>query len=68
MALMTTRELIERYGNVAQRNATVEAAAEAGMPYSAYFDSQYDPDKDGELGPDDERLSAMEVDPRYTSI
>ena len=61
MALMTTRELIERYGNVAQRNATVEAAAEAGMPYSAYLDSQYDPDKDGELGPDDERLSAMEV-------
>ena len=28
---------------------------------SAYLDSQYDPEKDGELGPDDERLSAAEV-------
>ena len=50
MSLMTTRELIERFGNVAQRTELVEAAADAGMPLSAYIDSQYDPDKDGELG------------------
>ena len=31
------------------------------MPYSAYLDSLYDPEKDGELGADDERLSAFEV-------
>ena len=31
------------------------------MPFSAYVDSEYDPEKDGELGADDERLSAMEV-------
>ena len=61
MSLMTTRELVERYGNASERAKTVEEAAEAGMPYSAYLDSQYDPEKDGELGPDDERLSAMEV-------
>lgn len=61
MALMTTRELVERYGNASTRATTVEEAAEAGMPYSAYLDSQYDPEKDGELGPDDDRLSAMEV-------
>ena len=31
------------------------------MPFSAYADSEYDPEKDGELGPDDARLTAMEV-------
>ena len=31
------------------------------MPFSAYADSQYDPEKDGELGADDARLTAMEV-------
>ena len=61
MPLMTTREIIERHGNPDQRAALVEQAAEAGMPYSAYVDSQYDPEKDGELGADAERLSAMEV-------
>ena len=61
MALMTTREVVERYGNASQRAELVERAADAGMPFSAYLDSQYDPEKDGELGADDERLSAMEV-------
>ena len=59
MPLLTTRELIDRYHN--QRTALAEEAAEAGMPFSAYLDSQYDPEKDGELGADDVRLSAMEV-------
>ena len=59
MPLLTTRELIDRYHN--QRTALAEEAAEAGMPFSAYIDSQYDPDKDEELGADDVRLSAMEV-------
>ena len=61
MPLMTTRELIERNSNADQRAALVEAAAEAQMPYSAYIDSQYDPEKDSELGADDERLPAFEV-------
>ena len=56
MPLLTTRELIDRYH--LQRTALAE---EAGMPFSAYIDSQYDPDKDGELGADDIRLTAMEV-------
>ena len=59
MPLLTTRELIDRYHN--QRTALAEEAAEAGMPFSAYLDSQYDPEKDEELGADDVRLSAMEV-------
>ena len=59
MPLLTTRELIDRYHN--QRTVLAEEAAEAGMPFSAYIDSQYDPEKDGELGADDARLSAMEV-------
>ena len=59
MPLMTTRELVDRYDN--QRGTLVEEAVEAGMPFSAYVDSQYDPEKDDELGADDERLSAMEV-------
>ena len=59
MPLLTTRELIDRYHN--QRTALAEEAAEAGMPFSAYIDSQYDPDKDEELGADDVRLSAMDV-------
>ena len=59
--MLNTRELIQRIDNESERANSVEEAAEAGMPYSAYLDSQYDPDKDGELGPDDERLSAMEV-------
>lgn len=61
MSLMTTRELIERHRNADQRVQLVEESAEAGMPYSAYLDLQYDPEKDGELAADDERLSAMEV-------
>ena len=59
--MLDTRELVQRVRNEDQRVRTVEEAAEAGMPYSAYMDSQYDPEKDGELGPDDERLSAAEV-------
>ena len=59
MPLLTTRELIDKYHN--QRTVLAEEAAEAGMPFSAYLDSQYDPEKDGELGADDVRLSAMEV-------
>ena len=61
MALMTTREVVERYGNASQRAGLVEQAADAGMPFSSYLDSQYDPEKDGELGADDDRLSAFEV-------
>ena len=59
--MLDTRELKQRFKNDSERAKTVEEAAEAGMPYSAYLDSQYDPEMDGELGPDDERLSAMEV-------
>ena len=59
MPLLDTRELKDSYHN--RRAALVEEAAEAGMPFSAYLDSQYDPEKDGELGADEERLSAMEV-------
>lgn len=61
MALLTTRELKEKINNESQRVKIVEGAAEARMPVSAYLDSEYDPEKDGELGPDDERLSAAEV-------
>ena len=57
--MLTTRELKDRYQN--QREALVEEAAAEGMPFSAYLDSQYDPERDGELGAEDERLSAMEV-------
>ena len=59
--MLNTRELKQRVTNDSERAKTVEEAADAGMPYSAYLDSQYDPEKDGELGPDDERLSAAEV-------
>ena len=59
--MLDTRELIQRVSNDSERGKVVEEAAEAGMPISAYLDSEYDPEKDGELGPDDERLSAMEV-------
>ena len=59
--MLDTRELIQRVSNDSERVKVVEEAAEAGMPISAYLDSEYDPEKDGELGPDDERLSAMEV-------
>ena len=59
--MLNTRELTQRVTNESERTKFVEEAADAGMPFSAYADSQYDPDKDGELGPDDERLSAMEV-------
>ena len=61
MALMTTREVVERYGNASQRAGLVEQAADAGMPFSAYLDSQYDPEKDGELSADDDRRSGFEV-------
>ena len=61
MSLMTTRELIDRTSNPSQRTTLVEEAADSGMPYSAYLDSQYDPEKDGELGADEERRSAFEV-------
>ena len=61
MTLMTTREVVERYGNASQRAGLVEQAADAGMPFSAYLDSQYDPEKDGELGADDDRRSGFEV-------
>ena len=59
--MLNTRELIQRVTNDSERAKTVEEAADARMPYSAYLDSQYDPEQDGELGPDDERLSASEV-------
>ena len=59
--MLTTRELKDRVKNDSQRAMVVEEAAEAAMPVSAYLDSEYDPEKDGELGPDDERLTAMEV-------
>ncbi len=61
MSLMTTREVIERYGNESRRAELVEQAAEAGMPFSAYVDSQYDPERDGELGPDDEVRTGFQV-------
>ena len=59
--MLNTRELTQRVNNESERTKFVEEAADAGMPFSAYADSQYDPNKDGELGPDDERLSASEV-------
>ena len=59
--MLNTRELTQRVTNESERTKFVEEAADAGMPFSAYADSQYDPEKDGELGPDDERLSAIEV-------
>ena len=59
--MLTTRELVQRVTNDSERAKSVEEAADARMPYSAYLDSIYDPEKDGELGPDDERLSASEV-------
>ena len=59
MPLLNTRELKDKYKN--QRTAFVEEAVEAGMPFSAYADAEYDPEKDGELGADDARLTAMEV-------
>ena len=59
--MLNTRELKDRVTNESERVKSVEEAAEAGMPYSAYMDSIYDPERDGELGPDDERLSAADV-------
>ena len=59
--MLNTRELTQRVKNENERTKFVEEAADAGMPFSAYADSEYDPEKDSELGPDDERLSAMEV-------
>ena len=59
MPLLNTRELKDKFND--QRTAFVEEAVEAGMPFSAYADSEYDPEKDGELGPDDVRLTAMDV-------
>ena len=59
--MLNTRELKDRVKNDSERAKVVEEAADAGMPVSAYLDSEYDPEKDGELGPDDERLSAAEV-------
>ena len=61
MALRTTREVIDAHNNPDQRARDVEAAADAGMPYTAYIDLEYDPEKDRELGADDVRRSAMEV-------
>ena len=54
-----TREVVDVYKN--RRDMLVKEAAESGMPFTAYIDSEYDPEKDGELGADDERRSAMEV-------
>ena len=59
--MLNTRELTDRVKNDSERAKVVEEAADSGMPVSAYLDSEYDPEKDGELGPDDERLSASEV-------
>ena len=59
--MLNTRELTDRVNNDSERAKVVEEAADAGMPVSAYLDSEYDPEKDGELGADDERLSAAEV-------
>lgn len=59
MPLYNTRELKDAYRN--QRASLVEESADAEMPLSTYLDSRYDPEKDGELGADDVRLSAMEV-------
>ena len=61
MPLMTTREVIDVHENPDQRAKFVEEASDAHMPYSSYLDSQYDPEKDGELGADEERLSAFQV-------
>ena len=52
--MFDTRELRDAYKN--RRDTLVEAAAEAGVPFSAYLDAEYDPEKDGELGVDDERV------------
>ena len=57
--MFDTRELKDAFKN--RRTELVEASVEAGVPFSAHIDSAYDPEKDGELGADDERLSAMEV-------
>ena len=59
--MLNTRELKDRVNNESERAKVVEEAADAGMPVSAYLDSEYDPEKDGELSADDERLSAAEV-------
>ena len=57
--MLDTRELRDKYKH--QREVLVEESVVARMPFSAYIDSEYDPEKDGELEADDERLSAMEV-------
>ena len=59
--MLNTRELKDRVNNDSERAKVVEEAADAGMPVSAYLDSEYDPEKDGELSADEERLSAAEV-------
>ena len=59
--MLNTRELVQRVRNDSERAKVVEEAADAGMPVSAYLDAEYDPEADGELGADDERLTAMEV-------
>ena len=61
MEQLTTRELIEYVNNEQHRNTIVAAASQAGDSITTYLDSIYDPEKDGELGADDIRLSAMEV-------
>ena len=59
--MLNTRELKDRIRNGSERAKVVEEAADAGMPVSAYLDAEYDPEADGELGADDQRLTAMEV-------
>ena len=61
METYTTRELEQRVQNPQCREADVEAAVEMGIPYSAYLDITYDPDKDGELSSEDEVRTGFEV-------
>lgn len=61
MELYTTREVMDRVQNDQCRAEDVNAAADMGIPYSAYVDLTYDPHKDGELGADDEVRTGFDV-------
>ena len=43
--MLNTRELKDRVNNESERAKVVEEAADAGMPVSAYLDSEYDPER-----------------------
>ena len=55
MKTYTTREIGQRVANVQCRTADIKAAAELSLPYSAYLDLAYDPEKDGETSGEDVR-------------